>query len=182
MPPTATTPAEQQLLREAQWHVEMIDTQGQRPADWLYLGPYDLLRQHGTFFDGSVLLPDEWSGVINATPKYCFDNAYWLAVASKGQLRYVEGLATRIISCSHAWCSDADNRVVDPTWAALDGDYTPSAYLGVVVPLPIVRRTRKLTEGASALWGWGPGDRYQLFKQPYTPDMKLPRTRKKATT
>jgi hypothetical protein len=181
MPRTPTTPDEQDLAQYLRIHMGFVNRQP--PAvGWTYKGPYDLLQQHGEFYDGSIILPDEWSGVITATPQYCYDNAYWLATRSKGELRYVEGLAKRYIICDHAWCITADGTVVDPTWAELDGNIKPSAYYGVVVPLPVVRLARRSPEGASALFGWGPGTD-TMFKQPYTPDLKpLKRPRKKAVT
>lgn len=177
---TPTTPAEQDVLSYLQMHLRFIDSQladQPLPEGWAYKGPYDLVLQHGEFYDGSLILPDEWAHVITATPKYCYDNAYWLATRSKGALRYVEGFATRYITCDHAWCIDADGTVVDPTWAELEGEIKPSAYFGVVIPLPVVRLARRDPEGASALFGWGVD---LLFRQPYTPDLKLPaRARKR---
>jgi hypothetical protein len=167
-----TTPAEesvQEYLRARLWFVRDKPI----PEGWSYKGPHDLLMQHGTFYDPSVILPDEWSGVITAYPKYCFDNAYRLARASKGRLRYVEGVALRFIPCDHAWCITEDGTVVDPTWAELDGDIKPSAYFGIVIPLPVMVRARRRPEGASALFGWGP-DSELLYTQPYTPDLVLP--------
>lgn len=177
MPPTPTTPADQHLLHYLHAHMRFVNEQP-LPEGWTYKGPYDLLAKHGEFFDGSLILPDEWSGVITATPQYCYDNAYWLATRSKGELRYVEGLATRYITTDHAWCVTANGTVVDPTWAELEGDIKPSAYLGVVIPLPFVRAARRRPDGASALFGWGPGaDR--LLTQPYSPDLKLPKAARK---
>ena len=61
---------------------------------------------------------ETWEGAYDrGEPKQCFANAENLAVFHD-ELTYVEGLATRLgaIPIPHAWCVDADGRVVEPTW------------------------------------------------------------------
>ena len=53
---------------------------------------------------------------LRKQPKHCFQNALELSLSQPG-LRYVEGMAHRIATVHHAWCVDADDNVVDPTWA-----------------------------------------------------------------
>lgn len=72
----------------------------------------------------------------------CFANAYRLA--EKHGLPYVEGWAVPAIdgwehdtfAVHHAWCSDTDGGVIDPTWR------TPGlAYIGVLCDLDLVFST-----------------------------------------
>ena len=63
----------------------------------------------------------------------CFANAFRLAM-KRGELRYAEGYAKRSDSFGmlHAWCVDAQGRVVDPTWNF------PADYYGVIYDLAYV--------------------------------------------
>lgn len=65
--------------------------------------------------------------------KECFANAFRLAMA-RDELRYAEGYAMRdgSFGMHHAWCVDAQGRVVDPTW-----DF-PADYYGVIYDLAYV--------------------------------------------
>jgi len=102
-------------------------------------------------------LPDR---VKLMTPKHCFDNAYRLATRRKG-LRYVEGYyATSILPLPHAWCVDADGRVIDPTWRRLDQppyDADVPSYFGVVFPLEVVQAARTGSDNCSVLQDWEHG-------------------------
>lgn len=97
-----------------------------------------------------------------------FDNALALTTR-RPELRYVEGYALREALTReqweaddysgtefvcHAWCVDAEDRVVDPTWV----DQVGAAYYGVAFgagdiaeALAIVPRDEP-TEGAPVLW------------------------------
>lgn len=52
--------------------------------------------------------------------KECFRNAWLLAEANPGELTYVEGYATSLAVCHHAWVIDPDGKVQDPTWRTPD--------------------------------------------------------------
>jgi len=80
------------------------------------------LAKHGSVFEiaansDSVI---EDSGIVFRQGK-CFLNAIRLSVHSRGALTYTEGLATlyptlrHANSVLHAWCVDAQKRVVDPS-------------------------------------------------------------------
>jgi hypothetical protein len=113
---------------------------------YAFTGPADLLLQRGRSFAVQPM-PAEWAGKVVSLEKQCFDNAYRLAVKSRGRLRYVEGYAAGIIPVEHAWCIDANDRVVDPTWS--DG----VVYFGIEVPLPAVRAARR-RDCTTALFDW----------------------------
>lgn len=125
----------------AKIHASNIDRHPERAARFVYKGPYDLLLKHGTFYDPSVILPDEWSGIIPVVERHCFDNAQRLALRFPEELRYVEGIAMNLLPTMHAWCITADGTVVDPTWAELD--HPSAAYFGVPLDLKHVRKARK---------------------------------------
>jgi hypothetical protein len=67
-----------------------------------YTCPADWLLTHGRFWTPPTTPPR-----YRMTPQACFDNAYKLAVRSRGRLRYAEGIALAIIPVDHAWCVDA---------------------------------------------------------------------------
>jgi len=74
--------------------------------------------------------------------KYCYENAYRLAMRSG--LIYCEGMVLRNfpIPLSHAWCLDGEGFVVDPTLP----DPEPGeirTYFGVAFPLPFVTNLRE---------------------------------------
>jgi hypothetical protein len=79
-----------------------------------YTSTADLLLRHGRAY--------EWyrfpRRLARGLPRQCYLNASRLALRSS-RFTYVEGCA---IGCSlgipveHAWCIDAEGRVVDPTW------------------------------------------------------------------
>ena len=78
---------------------------------------------------------DAESGFEMGEMKACYRNAFLLALDQDWD--YVEGYATTTelgIPLMHAWCLDAEGRVVDPTW--VDGD----AYVGVIIPRELACR------------------------------------------
>ena len=117
------------------------------PDGYVYRGPADLVLQTGRAFAPAPLPRRYRRGV----PKACFDNAYKLAV--RAGLRYCEGYAAGLLPVEHAWCVDADDQVVDPTWT---GDRLGAVYLGIVVPLDAVRAQRRRRENATTtvLFDW----------------------------
>lgn len=116
-----------------------------RPNGYAYRNLGDFLLQRGRWFAPHPFPPRLQRGQLGL----CFQNAFILAVRSRGRLRYCEGIAAGIIPMEHAWCIDADDRVVDPTWRDDDG----VGYIGVVVPLDAVRAVRKRGT-TSALFDW----------------------------
>lgn len=74
------------------------------------------------------------------TPKYCFYNARMLAKRSHGALGYAEGYLASPglpLLIHHAWCVDADHRVIDNTLQDRNTDESRSAtaqYFGMVFP------------------------------------------------
>ena len=80
------------------------------------------------------------AGVPKMTDKECFNNA-WQLCERHPEYRYVEGYATSEIPIPllHAWCIDAQDRVIDPTWPD-PANYT---YFGLVLD-PMFCRKRLL--------------------------------------
>ena len=118
-------------------------------STWAYRSVEAFLLEHGQFYAPQTL-PAKYRRFY-APVKYCYDNAY--RMAKKYKLRYVEGVATGIIVAGHAWCLDAEGRVLDPTWHDRNDNPEDRAYFGVVLPLQVVTRARRKT-GASALHDW----------------------------
>jgi hypothetical protein len=123
---------------------------------YAYRGPADLLVQHGRAFTPQPLPRRYRRGL----PHLCYDNAFTLAARTRGALRYCEGYAAGIIPVEHAWCIDAADRVVDPTWGP---DIPREIYFGIEIPLREVRAARR-RGGASALFDWLHG--YPLCRVP----------------
>ena len=87
-----------------------------------------LLLQHGRSwtFDPAFRPPMHYS-----TRKACFSNCLQLILRHPRKYTYVEGLAaTDFLPVAHAWCIDAQGRVVDPTWHGLERS-GPSDYFGI---------------------------------------------------
>lgn len=142
----------------------------------VYQSKEDLLLKHGRVFR-SRPLPKPYR---RTTAKACFDNAYELAAASEGRLRYVEGLATANgVPMPHGWCVDEHDLVVDPTLT------TPAevSYFGVVIALERVRWTRDAPGKhlgqtremcTSVLDDWPHG--HPVLKEPFTESATAPRS------
>jgi hypothetical protein len=120
------------MSRHNDAHEQMVAEMRRYPHDF----EYRLLLAHGQRFDPSPL-PDD---VAPMKLRRCFLNAYTLATAQPQRFNYFEGVgsttATPNVPQAHGWCVDADGRVVDPTWASLDGS-EPATYIGVAVPLTL---------------------------------------------
>jgi hypothetical protein len=82
---------------------------------------------------------------------YCYYNTYHLARASCGRIRYTEGFAALMdmpVCVPHAWGTDQEGNVLDPTWkmlmeaerSKLDADTCAAVYFGVPLSLQSVQR------------------------------------------
>lgn len=114
--------------------------------------PHDLLLQHGTLRQASLGLPD-WCPPMRLGD--CFANAHNLAL-NNPNLTYVEGLAqATIMPTWHAWLEGPDGRIIDPTWASLDGPEwsDPFSYLGIRFDTDFVARRSTETGFFSMLHG-----------------------------
>lgn len=127
-----------------------------------YHGMEDLLLQHGRDWDLAEF-PEKWKSQ-DYWPKQCFSNAFLLAKRSKGELLYVEGMATGVIPVHHAWCATKDGKVIDPTWGMFRTIGLGSAYFGVAIPLEVVRAART-KENTSALLDWVHD--FPLLREPF---------------
>lgn len=89
-------------------------------------------------------------------PKQCYWNALKLVQRGKGRYVYVEGAATHILTCEHAWCLDRETGlIVDPTWLTELHDGTPltgTAYYGVPLKAKYVKQC--LDQERLAVWDW----------------------------
>jgi hypothetical protein len=90
---------------------------------------YDYLAEHGRYFTPAP----RPKGIRRRAAQACFRNAATLVI-DRPDLTYCEGIARKVSSAAfwvhHAWCIDADGRVVDVTWQP-EG----VAYYGVAEPL-----------------------------------------------
>lgn len=133
-------------MTNARQYCQMINDHFYAPRLGPIPAPAALLLEHGREWTERRFTG--WRG----TPKACFANAQYLARTRKG-LRYVEGFATRMIPVEHAWCIDAEGRVIDPTWDAGEADY-----FGIAFDREAVRRVRKITGRSYSLlftwWKW----------------------------
>lgn len=121
---------------------------GESPAQYL-------LRRGQQF---SERIPSRWTGL----PMDCYRNAFKMASRSRGKLRYVEGEATSFFPTEHAWCIDADNRVIDPTWE----DHATVDYFGIVMTLDQVREARRIRRHySSVLWGMYRVDHWKRVRE-----------------
>lgn len=94
-----------------------------------------MLLSHGHGFDWSPLPED----VPVMQPRCCYLNSFTLAQEQPERFTYYEGYAAMRGDwggTSHAWCVDAQQRVIDATWPNVKG--TPSGYLGLALPLDLV--------------------------------------------
>lgn len=107
-----------------------------------YRGAGDFLLKHGRFYGGRDL-PDQYAHLMGETSA-CFDNASRAALHDPS-LRYVEGVYSTGQShfTPHAWCIDAEDKVVELTYPTTDRARYSSGETG----LPILDPER---------WGyWG---------------------------
>ncbi|MCZ1011917.1 hypothetical protein [Streptomyces lydicus] len=135
------SPAEQALLNWLGEHIALqssLDYDG--TAGWKHHSVYELVAAHGRWFTPAAL-----PAQIRPLPiRDCAANAA-ATEREHPHLAYTEGFtvsADSPVPVAHAWCTDVDGRVVDPTWTAL-GD---SAYLGIVLP-PNLRPQAPLNRG-----------------------------------
>lgn len=118
--------------------IALMDQCAHRGTDgWAHRSVYELVAVHGQWFVPSADLP---AGIRAMPEKECFANA---AAVDRDHphLVYTEGFAVASgspVGVAHAWCTDGEGRVVDPTWSDLKG----SAYLGIVLP-PDTRPQRR---------------------------------------
>ncbi|MFD6334241.1 hypothetical protein ACFWGI_32300 [Streptomyces niveus] len=97
-------------------------------AGWEYRSVYELVAAHGRWFTPAVL-----PAQVRPLPERdCFVNAS-ATEREYSHLAYTEGFAVAAgspVPTAHAWCTDEDGHVIDPTWSEVGG----SAYLGIVLP------------------------------------------------
>lgn len=113
--------------------------------------PARALLAHGREWAGAPL-PSRYSP---GPAKACFHNA-WASASRSARLAYCEGWATPglpglDIPMEHAWLVDVrTGTVIERTWAWDPRE--PCAYLGLAIPLPVVREARRRAS-ASVLFG-----------------------------
>ncbi|MEV8605574.1 hypothetical protein AB0465_37535 [Streptomyces griseoviridis] len=96
-------------------------------ATWVHRSVYELVATHGSWCKPAALPPR-----IGQLPaRGCFANAAAIERAHP-RLVYTEGFAVddSPVPTIHAWCTDTEGRVVDPTWP----DPQDGAYLGIALP------------------------------------------------
>lgn len=130
-------------------------------TSWRYGSMGSLLLEHAEVIPGCAL----GSRFRRGVERHCFDNAQRLAMASKGRLTYVEGLALgAFFPMHHGWCvrTEEPDVIVDVTWS------TPEhcAYLGIRFDTSFVRAYRRGRQDVAILDDWQHG--HPLLK--YGPD------------
>lgn len=80
-----------------------------------YYGPMDAVLRHGRAW-----APYSERQFPRGEPGQCFANAQRLVI-NNAELTYVEGYAMSVIPLHHAWCVDAEGRVMDVTWDRREG-------------------------------------------------------------
>lgn len=87
----------------------------------------ELLLRHGVEYTGAPKPKDVRWG----RKKLCFMNAFNLATR-RPELTYVEGYGCwSFPGMLHAWCVDAEGRVIDPTWRYTTAQAPTVEYLGL---------------------------------------------------
>lgn len=161
-------------------HVEVRMRNSMRDPGWCYWGMEDFVLQEGEVFrEVSPHQPVVFgkNRYRPRFPRHCFNNSYLAAVASRGNLRYVEGYAySRFLPVHHAWNIDGEGRVVDTTWCAKEEDdlierpKVGTAYYGVIFPTEYVRSTRT-KDNTSVIDQWE--KRWPLLCTPFTQIMEV---------
>lgn len=126
-------------------HCSMVGTHGHRTKrDYTCL--QDFVLKNGRGFKSSNCSAEYRK---HATPRQCFKNAFYLAVAR--DFVYVEGYAISIIPTLHAWCYDQKtDKIIDPTW-----EYRPEIeYIGVPIKTNYVFDMAERAEQYSVLDAW----------------------------
>jgi hypothetical protein len=139
-------------------------------------GLWDYLKKHSDFVRGIRTLPPKFKycciedfvlkngklfEISKIRPKYgeerfCFFNSYQLMI--KEGYTYVEGFAMGVIPVNHAWCLDADGRVIDPTWRpSLTRKFQGIAYIGVALDRSFVIETALQRKSYGVLDDWEGG-------------------------
>ena len=129
----ATPEDAQRYIRQHLEAVAQLMREMPRPTGYAFHSIDEWLLKHGRFWTPQPLPKRYRRGI----PKWCFGNAQRLALHSK-TLRYVEGYAMSVIPIHHAWCVDANDRVIDVTW-----DHIAPAYFGVVFDRDAIRQFRR---------------------------------------
>jgi len=120
-------------------------------ADALVLNPIDHIIEY-VLEQGCAWTPAlRPKGTRRGKPGRCFNNAISL-IGRRADLQYVEGyaLSPDFGGVCHAWCVDAADRVVDPTW-----DPPGLAYFGVMFDRDAVLRaadSHQRTGDSFLLW------------------------------
>ncbi|MFE9291952.1 hypothetical protein [Streptomyces olivaceus] len=145
-----SSPAERVLLEWLEAHIKLqrlLDHHG--VADWEHRSVYEFVAAHGRWFTPAVL-----PAQVRPLPeRQCFANAM-ATEREHPHLAYTEGFAIAADSpepTAHAWCTDADGYVSDPTWSQLGG----GAYLGIALPSHLRPRAplyRGVLEAPSSLF------------------------------
>jgi hypothetical protein len=138
-------------INEARQYLEMIESLRQKHVAGEFLSPYAYILKNGREW-GPRIFP---AGVKKMKDKACFQNAYNLS--QKKGYRYVEGMATSIIPCDHAWCVNDQGEVIDPTWGKtfLSGkERGPADYFGVEIPVEKLHKIMLLTRVYGVFGNW----------------------------
>ncbi|MFJ4691725.1 hypothetical protein [Streptomyces sp. NPDC088766] len=128
-PGRPASPSERVLLDWLEAHIalqSLLDHDG--VAGWKHRSAYELVAAHGRWFTPAAL-----PAQVRPLPeRQCFANAA-ATEREHPHLAYTEGFAVAAdspVPTAHAWCTDADGHVIDPTWP----EPGCSTYLGIVLP------------------------------------------------